>query len=38
MTFYEDEYYSEIKAISRQSGDLYFSFTPTKIIVDGNEI
>ena len=38
MTFYEDEYYSEIKAISRQSGDLYFSFTPTKLIVDGNEI
>ena len=38
MTFYEDEYYSEIKVISRQSGDLYFSFTPTKLIVDGNEI
>ena len=37
MTFYEDEYYSEIKAISRQSGDLYFSFTPTKLIVDGNK-
>ena len=38
ITFYEDEYYSEIKDISRQSGDLYFSFTPTKLIVDGNEI
>ncbi len=38
MTFYEDEYYSEIKAISRQSGDLYFSFTPTRLIVKGNEI
>lgn len=38
MTFYEDEYYSEIKAISRQNGDLYFSFTPTRLIVKGNEI
>ena len=38
MTFYSDEYYSEIKAISRQNGDLYFSFTPTKLIINGKEI
>lgn len=38
MTFYDDEYYTEIKTISRQNGDLYFSFTPTKLIVNGQEI
>ncbi len=38
ITFYHDEYYTEIKTISRQNGDLYFSFTPTKLIVNGQEI
>ena len=38
ITFYDDEYYTEIKTISRQNGDLYFSFTPTKLIVNGQEI
>lgn len=38
MTFYDDEYYTEIKTINRQNGDLYFSFTPTKLIVNGQEI
>ncbi len=38
ITFYDDEYYTEIKTIRRQNGDLYFSFTPTKLIVNGQEI